>query len=182
MKTSLLFLLLLLASYDYQDFTDRNFLDLPPEEFSGKIISGSCFYQQYTPDGKEPPFEIFPPTVKDVTFVRCNLDNVKLPEGTKIIECTNKIIKVQNDWDDWICDDNGNPIEPLNKEQRIKARISISPDSIPKKKFSQEQRLAFEEQLMTETSQDGEILLYIGGAAAAGLGIATGYYYLRVKQ
>jgi len=182
MKTSLLFLLLLLASYDYQDFTDRNFLDLPPEEFSGKIISGSCFYQQYTPDGKEPPFEIFPPTVKDVTFVRCNLDNVKLPEGTKIIECTNKIIKVQKDLDDWICNEEGNPIEPLNKELRIKAGISISPDSIPNEKFTEEQRRIFEQQLESEESQDGDVLIYIGGAAAVSLGIAAGYYYLRIKK
>ena len=75
--------------YSYKDFTGKKFLDIDPAEFSGTTIIGSCFYQEGTPDT-----EVFP-EIKDVEFLRCNLDNVFIPtENTVgVCSCKRKIIQ-----------------------------------------------------------------------------------------
>ena len=140
--------------YSYADFMHQNFRDADPREFNDTTIVGSCFYQEvvYSPDslGNTPPeslVEIFPDGTQDITFQRCNLDNVKLPKNIILINCANKRIRVMNDWDDWILDRDSKPVEPMNKEQRERANLSTSPHDIPDHYWTEEERRAFEELL-----------------------------------
>lgn len=122
-----------------------SFKDRPASEFNNTIIRGSCFYQE-----GEPNQDIFPDGMTGVYFTGCNLNNIYVDETqntidkTSINRCLTRKIKVQNDWDDWILDDQLKPIEPMDKEQRLKKGISIDPKDIPIKKFTEEERDAFE--------------------------------------
>lgn len=133
--------------YSYKGFPYHNlsFKDRPTEEFNDTIIVGSCFYQEWVEGDKDVAKDIFPDGMKGVIFRQCNLDNVYVPPGNKIEGGTNKLIKIQNDRDDWILDDNLKPIKPMNKEERLKFGISIDPKKIPKRKFTREERKRFEE-------------------------------------
>lgn len=112
--------------YSQKSFNNQDLSNESSSDFEGEII-GSNFYQENKPNS-----EIFPQGIT-TTFIRCNLDNVKVPSGCTMIDCTNKKIKVQNDLSDWILDDDGNPTEPMDKKLR-EFDISTSPDSIPSKK------------------------------------------------
>lgn len=133
--------------YSFRDFSNKSFLDIPVIEFNNTIIKGSCFYQENYPNK-----DIFPSGMVGVVFDNVNLDNVHIDKSNNIIldSCTNKKIQVQNDWDDWILDNNFKPIEPINKKQRLKAGISIKPEDIPKEKFTEEERLEFKKSLTEE--------------------------------
>ena len=135
--------------YSYQAFPYHglSFKDRPASEFNNTEIVGSCFYQEWQEGELDVVKDIFPDGIKGVVFIRCNLDNVYVPSGNKIVEGTHKTIKVQNDWDDWFLDDNLKPKEPMNKEVRLKAKISINPKDIPKKKFTTKEREDFEKLL-----------------------------------
>lgn len=138
--------------YSYKAFSYHglSFKDRPVSEFNNTIIRGSCFYQEWREGDKEIIKDIFPDGMTGVTFEKCNLDNIFIPDGNTINEikggCHRKIA-VQNDWDDWILDDDLRPIKPTNKEQRLKAGVSIDPKDIPKKKFTKEERKQFEESM-----------------------------------
>lgn len=62
--------------YSFKDFTNQDFLDVDPSEFSGTEIVGSCFWQS---KGKR---KIFPEGILGATFTRCNMDNVDLSHIT----------------------------------------------------------------------------------------------------
>ncbi len=130
--------------YSFQDFTGKTLTDIPPEEFNNTVIIGSSFFHF-----NKPNTWVFPENMTGVVFKQCNLDNVYIPIGNFIItegndKSTNKKIKTQNDLDDWILDDNLNPLEPMNKEERLKAGVSINPLDIPEREFTKEERKEFE--------------------------------------
>ena len=103
------------TTHSFRDYTNQNLSNLPSNEFSNSIIRGTNFYQEIL---KEENFElksIFPDGATNITFDRCNLDNVSVPENSVLIGCTNKRVKVQNDGYDWIIDGNNVPIEPVAK-------------------------------------------------------------------
>ena len=116
--------------YSYKDFMHKSFRDVSAQEFNGTVIVGSCFYQE----GK-PNTAIFPNGMVGVTFRNCNLDNVYIPAGNTVEGGTHKKIRVMNDLDDWILDKDLKPVEPINKEQRLEAGISIDPKDIPMEKI-----------------------------------------------
>lgn len=111
--------------YSYKDFTNKTFTDLPADEFTGITITGSCFYQE----GEER--EIFPPEAKNITFKKCNLDNVVLPANSKVVSCSQMRIVKQNDKCDWFVDKDKKPIEPVGKAAFLRAGISVQPKDIP---------------------------------------------------
>lgn len=134
--------------YSFKDFTGASLRDVPVEELNSSIIMGSCFYQENKPDTK-----VFSDDMRGVVFKRCNLNNVYIPPGNTVVlegpdKCSNERIKEQNDWEMWVVDENMNPIEPLNKEDRIKAGVSISPKDIPSKRFTIEEKIKFDEKLL----------------------------------
>ena len=106
-----------------------SFKDRPAKEFEGEII-GSCFYQEALENN--PPFDIFPDGIK-ATFIRCNLDNILIPAGCKVEGGTNKMIKIQNDTNDWELDKDLNPVKPLDK------KLNLKPEDIPAKYIREEQ-------------------------------------------
>ena len=119
--------------YSYQNFMNKDFLKIDAKEFNNSEIIGTCFAQEYNEITKK---DIFPKGMIGVKFIKCNLDNVVVPEGNTMEECVNKSIQVQNDNDDWVLDEAGNPTEPISKELRIEKGVSIDPKDIPKTKLN----------------------------------------------
>ncbi len=136
--------------YSYKDFTGVSFKDIPVEEFNNTIIVGSCFWQQWY-EGEEVVKDIFPDGIIGVEFRKCNLDNVYIDETKNtIVDGTHKKIKPQNDWADWIVDDDGKPIELLYKDNRLEKGLSIDPKDIPKKRLTREEKDALYKILNTD--------------------------------
>jgi len=131
--------------YSYRDFSGQSLADVPVEELNGTEIVGSCFYQENQPDAR-----IFPTNMKGVTFRRCNLDNVYIPnplvgpnanvvitEGpdaccTKRIKCfpppKHEKFKGAVDWE---VDGTGKPVKPMNPKAFEDEGLSIKPVDIP---------------------------------------------------
>ena len=95
------------GEYDYKDYTNKNLLSENSESLQNITIVGSCFYQV-----EGPKTVIFPAGADNITFKNCNLDNVLLPSNSTLIDCTNKNI-IEIDEEDWIVDDDLNPIYKL---------------------------------------------------------------------
>lgn len=71
------------TKYSQKDFTGQSFKNRPASEFSNTTIVGSCFYQpNYTDQAVWTT--IFPEGTTNVTFIACNIDNVKLPTNTTL--------------------------------------------------------------------------------------------------
>lgn len=105
-------------------------LDLPSELFNGKVVYASSFYHE------TPKTRPFIGKLKDVTFVKCNLDNVLFDVQDKVtlIQCSCKNFSVQNDNEDWILDSELKPIEPINKKMLELQGKNTDPMKIPKEK------------------------------------------------
>ena len=130
--------------YPYHGLSFKDATDLKP----GTIIYASVFYQEWAKGDVKVEKHIFPDTMKGVTFYNCNLDNVYVDETKNtIIGGTHLAIQVQNDWDDWVLDNNLKPIEPMNKERRMEAGISINPKDISSVKFTKKEREQYEKTL-----------------------------------
>lgn len=89
--------------YSLKDFTG---LDMSVEPIEG-IVYGSCFSQE------EPYRHIFTEDMKGVTFLKCNLSNVFIPEGNTVIDCKQIRFEVQEDGKDWYINEDGSPTKPL---------------------------------------------------------------------
>lgn len=132
--------------YSYKAFPYHrvSFKSIPAKEFNNTIIVGSCFYQEWTEGDKTIVKDIFPNGMTGVIFKQCNLDNVLVPIGNTVQSGTHKKIKFQNDLENWILNKDETPKEPINKEQRLEANVSVDPKDIPAKKWTKEERDAFE--------------------------------------
>ncbi len=119
--------------YSGKDFTHHTFLDVDPSEFNNSTIKGTCFYYEIM-DGRVGYIQIFPTGITEVIFENCNLDNIFIPPGNTIIDGCHRCIKIQNDLEDWITDKDGNPQEPMSKDQFKKLGIPIDPEYIPLEK------------------------------------------------
>lgn len=95
--------------YSQKDFTGKALLDAT--DLEGKVIYGSCFSQE------EPNTRVFSETIKKITFINCNLMNVRLNKpGWITIGCQETKFKAHADGKDWIVDDNLMPMRKLNEE------------------------------------------------------------------
>lgn len=117
--------------WSYKTFTNQNFFGKDADEFNGKEICASSFYNE------NPNSNIFPVGMKSVTFIRCNLDNLVISANNTLIDCSTRSFKVQNDLEDWIIDGGNNPIEPFTKQRFIDLGISTNPVNIPMTKLSE---------------------------------------------
>lgn len=97
-----------MSEYSHKDFTGRSLADR--KDMTGLTITGSCFSQE-TPDT-----EVFPPDMTEVTFINCNLDNCIIPDGNRIHGGSNRRFKCQNDGQDWLIDENNNPIRRVSED------------------------------------------------------------------
>lgn len=125
--------------YSHKDFTGRTLLDVDPKQLNGTEIHGSCFYQEWQGENWLRR-EIFPNGMTGVTFVGCNLDNVLVPDGCVMLDCKNRVIRLQNDLDDWLCDEDARPTQPVNWKLHEKLGLSVDPKDIPQE-FIREQEL-----------------------------------------
>lgn len=113
-------------------FNNYNFKELTHIfSLSGKTICNSSFYNEKLDS------DIFPSTMTGVTFIGCNLDNVKIPEGNNLIDCSTRRISEQNDGGLWVLDKLDDPQYPVNKELYELLNISIDPKKIPLEKLSE---------------------------------------------
>lgn len=132
-------------SHQAYPYHGLSFKSVPAKDFNNTIIVGSCFYQEWVEGDLDVVKDIFPDDMTGVIFRNCNLDNVYVSTNNVIEGGTNKKIKVQNDWDDWILDNSFKPVEPTTKEDRLNANVSIDPKDIPAEKWTAEERKSFEE-------------------------------------
>jgi hypothetical protein len=126
--------------YSFKDFTGQDLTGLPASEFNDSEIVGSCFYREapYDADSlganaKEPSVDVFPLDVVGLVLTRCNLDNVTIPAGATVGDRnSNRRLRVQNDNQDWICDDSTyKPIELCNMKQAQRDGLNTDPANIP---------------------------------------------------
>ena len=95
------------------------------KDISG-VVYASCFSQEI------PDIHIFPDDMIGVTFVKCNLDNVFIPAGNTIIDCSQRRFKIQTDLNDWIIGLDNKPIEPIDKKIFVKFGLPVpDPKDIP---------------------------------------------------
>lgn len=111
-----------------KDFTGRRVVT--SDVSSGDCIYGSCFSQE-TPDTN-----VFPIEVDGLTFIKCNLDNVEIPENSTLIDCVSRRFKCQNDLRDWEVDEYGDPVKLLDEDYWIGIGKSVDKDDIPQTPFS----------------------------------------------
>ena len=108
--------------FSCKDFTGAPLVDVN----DGAYVYGSCFSQE-TPDSK-----IFRASMRNVTFRNCNLSNVYIPDGNILIDCQTDRYEVQNDLNDWIVDNNGYPVTPLDHTFFTKSGLPMPlPQDIP---------------------------------------------------
>ncbi len=114
-------------SYSFKDMTGWDLADR--RDMDGKVIFGSCLAHE------TPGAPTLPANLKGATFIRCNLDNVRVPAGNTVIDCSTRRIKAQNDGEDWVLDASLKPVEPVNKKHFMNLGLSTDPKDIPKKKL-----------------------------------------------
>lgn len=122
------------TNYDYdedlsfKDFTNREFISRPEYKLDNKVIYASCFSQEI------PDSDIFG-KIFGVVFINCNLDNVIIPEGNPMIDCSHRRFLVQNDGNDWEVDGENEPVTPLGAKIFTKLGLQIpNPSEIPSNK------------------------------------------------
>jgi len=111
--------------FSHKDFMHKILTDTDPKDWDDTEVVGSCFYNE------TPRTKVFPDGIKNVKFIGCNLDNIVIPETCTMEKCTNKLIQVQSDLNDWILDEDLKPVEPLNKARYIKLGVSYDPKDLP---------------------------------------------------
>lgn len=115
-------------TYDVDDThssMDRTGLDLRGNGVKDNMaIVGACFSQE------NPDTHVFRESLTGVTFINCNLDNVYIPSGNTVIDCSQRRFKCQVDGYDWIVDENNNPVTPLALEYHISNGLNTDPSKI----------------------------------------------------
>lgn len=90
------------------------------------IIYSSQFYWE------KPDSNPFPSWAKNLTFIKCNLDNIIIPNDSVVIQCSQKRFESQNDLNDWEIDSDDNPVRPVIYQVFEKLGLDIPhPDDIP---------------------------------------------------
>ncbi|MDD5199262.1 MAG: hypothetical protein PHC88_05610 [Terrimicrobiaceae bacterium] len=112
--------------WSFKNFSNqRNIFAGRGKELDGLTIYSTSFYQEAL------DVDIFPSDVKNLVLAFCNLDNVVIPRGSTLIECSTRRIKVQNDLRDWELDDNDQPIKLINEEYWKQQGYFTDPALIP---------------------------------------------------
>lgn len=90
------------------DWSFKNFVNQPvPSIPNGITIYSTSFYFE------QPDSEPFPSDMTGVTFVKCNMDNLIIPNGNTLVDCSNVRFQAQDDGRDWIINDNDEPVEKI---------------------------------------------------------------------
>ncbi len=104
-------------------------------DFNDKFIYGTSF------GNESPDFETFPKGMTGVTFVNCNLDIIIIPKGNTYIYTnglSKRRLKVQNDLNYWLIDEDDNPIKIADFKIFDKLGLPLpDPKDIPKEQLSE---------------------------------------------
>lgn len=112
--------------YSDRDMTGWDLSDR--KDMNGLTIHGLCLSNE-TPDA-----QVLPPNLKGTTFIYCNMDNVFIPPGNTLINCSNRKFKAQEDGEDWLVHPvTKNAVEPLNLDAAIKDGKNCDPTKIKPK-------------------------------------------------
>jgi hypothetical protein len=76
-------------------------------DMKGCVIYASSFYNE------KPNSTVLPSDLSGTTFIKCQLNNVIVPNGVTLIDCDTRKFQVQNDGFDWWLDNDGNPMERI---------------------------------------------------------------------
>lgn len=134
------------AKYSNKDMTGWDLSDR--KDMSGINIQGLCLSWEV------PDAHALPVNLVGTTFVGCNLDNVWVPSGNTLVNCSNRRFKVQNDGEDWeIHPVTKTALVPLNKQSFIDLGLSIDPKDIPiaKQDISVTQKARNDKELASQT-------------------------------
>lgn len=111
--------------YDNKDCTGWDLSDRT--DMDGLVIEGLCLSQAF------PNSHVLPESLTGVTFSYCNLDNVFMPPGNTVENCSTRCWQAQNDGEDWLLDpDTLEPIAPLNGDGFERFGLSQNPKDLPK--------------------------------------------------
>lgn len=115
--------------YDCSD--EHSFKPYSGREFSEIDLNDLVIYQtNFTQETPDKP--IFNEKMTGVTFVKCNLSNVFIPDGNTIIDCIQTRFKCQKDLNDWEIDDSDKPLRTLNYNIFLKKGLDLpDPKDIP---------------------------------------------------
>lgn len=92
-------------TYSDKDFTGQDLSSRA--DMDGLFIENSCF------SNETPRALVLPSTLSGTTFSYCNLDNVFIPTGNTLINCSNRFFR-SIDGVDWLLDpETLEPIESL---------------------------------------------------------------------
>jgi len=111
-----------------RDFTGH---DMSTIDLFGKVIYGSTFSREV------PDSAVFPKNMSGAKFIKCNLDNVLMPGGNELIDCSTRRFKFQNDLEDWLINESGDPVEPVNKKTYLSLGLSTDPKDLPSEPLKQ---------------------------------------------
>lgn len=109
--------------WSFKNFTNLNCTGLP----DGITVYASTFYWE------QPDYQTFRKDLSGVTFIKCNLDNLIIPEGNTVIDCSQKRFCCQNDGNDWEIDKDDLPVIPICGEKIfLKYGLPVpKPEDIP---------------------------------------------------
>lgn len=137
----------------FKNFTGFEFYSRPEYDFSNKIVYQTCFSQE-TPDS-----DIFK-DVRGATFIKCNMDNVLIPDGNTVIDCWQRRYKVQNDLNDWLVDTTDKPTMPIDHKIFTKFGLPIpDPKDIPADKVEKVIDLRKEAERIRDELPVNEVIL-----------------------
>lgn len=109
-----------------RDWSFKNFSNMPVPDLPDNIVVYSTLFYHET------DAEPFRRDLSGVTFVKCNLDNLVIPEGNTVIQCSQNRFKVQNDRNDWLLDERGDVAIPMNYRTFEKLDLPMpKPEDIP---------------------------------------------------
>ena len=101
--------------YSFKDFTNQ---DMSECDLNGKTIYSSSFYHE------TPGTPTFSSTMTGAAFIKCNLDNVIVPEGNSVIECSERCFKAHTDGRDWEVDEYGQFVCALGEQPSIQYQVT----------------------------------------------------------
>jgi hypothetical protein len=113
-----------------KDFTNQDLRQRKDLDFDGATVYASVF------SNETPGAEIFRSAAK-ATFIRCNMDNVAIPEGATLIDCTERRFERQNDGNDWLLGEDGLPEKPIDFKYYEKKGLPV-----PDRSWLPEEKLA----------------------------------------
>jgi hypothetical protein len=142
--------------YSYKTFVSPDFRSIDPEEFNNTCIKSSYISHDVSMDRTgDIEVDVFPQGMTGVEFVKCILNNVKIPSGNTVsADSDNQRIQMKNDMAVWVVDNTGKAIRPHDETWFDRLGVSKDPRDIPREKATIP-RLRQKEREINQATGDG---------------------------